>query len=124
MRQTVPLCHLDDLADGSAKGFDPQHQGSDTVFIVRSGDKVFAYEDKCPHYRGQTSLPWRKDAYLDPFGETIVCAAHGAHFEIATGLCTAGPCLGESLTRVPLQIRDDGCVLAELNDNNVGGESP
>jgi nitrite reductase/ring-hydroxylating ferredoxin subunit len=123
MPETLPLCQLDDLADGSARGFDPYHQGHDSVFVVRKGEAVFAYEDKCPHYQGATSLPWRKDAYLDSDGEFLVCAAHGAQFEITTGLCTAGPCLGESLTRVPLQVRDDGCVLAELKPNNSGGES-
>jgi nitrite reductase/ring-hydroxylating ferredoxin subunit len=55
-------------------------------------------------------MAWRKDAYLDGTGQHIVCAAHGAQFDIATGLCTLGPCLGESLTPLPLLIHHNGEV--------------
>jgi nitrite reductase/ring-hydroxylating ferredoxin subunit len=120
---TVRLCRLEDLPERGARGFDPQQRGHDTVFVVRRGRSVYAYRDLCPHY-GNTALPWRKDVYLDRKGEVIVCAAHGAHFEITTGLCTSGPCLGESLVQVPLQISSGGEVLATLDANNSGGESP
>lgn len=107
------LCHLDDLSANSAKGFDLEEKGRDTLFIVRKGSKVFAYQDQCPHYRGSTSLPWRKDAYLDSKAEFIVCSAHGAEFEIETGLCVHGPCLGEFLSSVPVIIGQDGNIFVE-----------
>ncbi len=107
------LCHLDDLEDDSTRGFDPDGQGRDTLFVVRKRGRVFAYRDECPHYRGTTTLPWRKDGYLDSSAEFIVCAAHGAKFEIETGLCVHGPCLGESLPTVSLSISQDGKVIVE-----------
>lgn len=113
MRQALHLCHLDDLEDNEAKGFDPQEQGTDTMFIVRKNTHVFAYYDQCPHYDGSTTLPWRKDAYLNSEAELIVCAAHGAEFEIDTGLCIHGPCLGESLVGVPLGIAPCGNIYIE-----------
>jgi len=122
MLSTVRLCTLEDIPERGARGFDPQQRGHDTVFVVRQGQSVYAYRDLCPHY-GNTTLPWRKDGYLDRGGEVILCAAHGACFEITTGLCTSGPCLGESLIQVPLRVSNDGEVLATLDDNN-GGESP
>ena len=33
-----------------------------------------------------------------------------AQFDIATGLCTLGPCLGDTLTAVPLTIQNNGEV--------------
>lgn len=102
------LCHIDHLPDGAARGFDPHQGGQDTVLVVRRGDRLFAYRDACPHH--DTPMAWRKDAYLDGTGQHIVCAAHGAQFDIATGLCTLGPCLGESLTPVALQIHNNGEV--------------
>lgn len=48
-----------------------------------------ASADARPHQG--TPMAWRKDAYLDAAGERIVCAAHGAQFEIDSGLCTLGP---------------------------------
>ncbi|MGL6162217.1 Rieske (2Fe-2S) protein [Microbulbifer sp.] len=118
MSSTLRLCTLEELPERGARGFDPRQRGRDTLFVVRRGRSVYAYRDLCPHY-GNTSLPWRKDAYLDVKGEAIVCAAHGARFEITTGLCTSGPCLGESLVRVPLRVSHEGEVLATLDTNDI-----
>ena len=104
----VRLCRLNDLAEGAARGFDPQNTGQDTLLVVRQGERLFAYADACPHHG--TPMAWRKDAYLNAAGDRIVCGAHGALFEIASGRCTLGPCLGEALTPVPLIVHDNGEV--------------
>jgi nitrite reductase/ring-hydroxylating ferredoxin subunit len=111
----VALCRLDALPDRSARGFDPLGRGADTVFVVRRGGALHAYLDRCPHF-GDTPLPWRKDAYLDAAAQAIVCAAHGARFDIATGRCVLGPCLGQSLQPVALELSPDGELLANLKD--------
>ncbi|HNV79908.1 MAG TPA: Rieske (2Fe-2S) protein, partial [Thermomonas sp.] len=43
----------------------------------------------------------------------LVCAAHGASFELANGVCVAGPCRGESLRAVAVEVRDGGISLAQ-----------
>lgn len=101
------LCHASELPEGSSRGFDPEATGRDTLFVVRRGGRPHAWLDACPHWRG-APMAWRKDAYLSGDGRQIVCAAHGARFEIDTGLCILGPCIGESLTRVPLVETGDG----------------
>ncbi len=100
-----PLCRLDEIADSAARGFDPLGQGRDTMFIVRRGAQVHGWRNFCPHY-GHDRMAWVKDGYLTPDGDRIVCGAHGAEYEIETGLCVAGPCPGKTLTAVPLEIRD------------------
>lgn len=100
---------MDDLPVECARGFDPSAQGNDTVFLVRQGKQVFAYKDVCPHY-GDTTLPWKKDAYLDAGQDFIVCAAHGALFEIESGMCVSGPCRGEALQSLPLHIDENGDI--------------
>lgn len=102
------LCAWGDLPQRGARGFDPDDRGQDTVFVVRAGTEIHAYEDRCPHQG--TPMAWRKDAYLDASGEHIVCSAHGAIFEMATGVCTLGPCLGQALHVVPLFIGADGSI--------------
>lgn len=109
------LCHLDDLPDGGSRGFDPRASGRDTLFVVRRGRALHGWVNACPHHG--TPMAWRKDEYLDAAREHIVCAAHGAQFEIASGLCTLGPCLGERLTPVTLTIDDDGAVRLAANLN-------
>lgn len=93
------LCRLDDIPDGNSRGFDPWREGRDTVLVVRQGARVHAYRDACPHHGG-TPMAWRKNAYLNGDRDRIVCSAHGAQFDIATGECTLGPCLGQSLQPV------------------------
>lgn len=99
------LCRADELGEGEARGFDPWNDGIDTVLVVRHEGRLHGWRDACPHY-GDTPLAWRKDAYLDAARTRIVCAAHGAQFDIATGVCTLGPCLGQGLQRVTLHIDD------------------
>lgn len=89
------------MEESSSPGFDPEAAGHDTVFLVRNGAEVHAYLDACPHLGG-TPMAWRRHAYLNGDRRFIVCHAHGARFEKASGLCVDGPCRGEFLTRVPL----------------------
>jgi nitrite reductase/ring-hydroxylating ferredoxin subunit len=102
------LCHLDDLPDGDSRGFDPGVSGLDTIIVVRQGRRVYAWLDVCPHQG--TPMAWRRHAYLNAARDRIVCNAHGALFDIQTGVCTLGPCLGQSLTPVALNLRHDGEV--------------
>ncbi len=104
---------LDSQPANSSRGFDPDRLGQDTVFVVRKGDALYAYRDACPHING-ARMAWRKDAYLDVNRTSIVCAAHGARFEIETGRCTLGPCLGQSLERVDVEVADDGAIYLHL----------
>jgi nitrite reductase/ring-hydroxylating ferredoxin subunit len=108
----VRLCALADLPDGGARGFDPLGRGHDTVFAVRRGRTVRVWADRCPHHG--TPLPWRKDAYLNAARDRIVCNAHGALFELDTGLCVQGPCVGESLRPLPCTLTDDGELMLDM----------
>lgn len=120
---TMRLCHLDELPDGASRGFDPQRQGQDTLLLVRQGDRLFGYEDACPHHG--TPMAWRKDAYLDAAGQHIVCAAHGALFDIASGRCVLGPCLGDTLRALPILIHPNGDVhLAQAGEPSTTEAQP
>lgn len=109
--RTVELCHVHDVADGESLGLDPFGEGRDALFIVRRGHRVRVYRNACPH-QGST-LPWRKNEFLKGDGTKIVCHAHGAEFDIASGRCTLGPALGLSLDAVEIEIGRDGMIRAE-----------
>lgn len=100
------LCHISELPEDGARGFDTAGAGQATIFLLRKGDQLRGWRDFCPHHG--TPLPWRRDAYLDAGGQHVVCAAHGARFDPLSGLCTLGPCLGDRLIPVPLRIDDAG----------------
>ena len=108
----LPLCRAEDLAaiaEGRARGFDPRNVGQDTLFIVRHDGHLRAWRNACPHVDG-APMAWRKDAYTNAAGTHIVCSAHGALFEPATGRCVQGPCIGQGLKAIEIDIRSDGSV--------------
>ena len=106
-----PLCRLDELEEGRARGFDPLAQGRDSVFALRHDHQVRVYRNRCPHL--DVRLEYRKDRFLSADGQLIVCYAHGAQFLPATGECIYGPCLGQRLEALPFSEKD-GWLLVRM----------
>ncbi len=77
-------------------------------FVVRQGDEVYAYENVCRH--AGHPLNWHPDSFLTPDRRRLICASHGAMYEIDSGECVAGPCPGKKLNQVEVEVRD-GMVL-------------
>ena len=101
----VALAPLADIADGKARNFVLQMRaGRFHGFVVRQGDGVVGYVDRCPH--AGVPLTQTLDDYLTPSGDLIACNWHGALFTIADGLCVGGPCVGQHLTPWPVTVID------------------
>jgi nitrite reductase/ring-hydroxylating ferredoxin subunit len=105
------ICALAELDDPGARAF-TLGRGEWPVrgFVVRRGALVYGYFNRCPHAGHPLNL--RPDDFLAPDGSLLLCHSHGALFEIATGLCVAGPCPGAKLRPIPLQLQD-GYVLLD-----------
>ena len=71
---------------------------------MRQGNDIFAYQNSCMHVGHP--LNYKPDSFLTKDGSQIICASHGALYEIESGLCTAGPCRGKELRKVEIDIRD------------------
>ena len=74
-----------------------------SLIVRRSGDRVQAWLNICPH--AGRRLDWAPGRFLVDKGR-LVCAAHGAKFELEQGECNAGPCRGQSLVAVPVVAGD------------------
>ena len=96
-----PLCRLDEIADPGSKGFEFDDR---SIFVIRRGETIAGYVNSCPHTGGP--LDWVDGQFLDIARESIVCATHGAQFRIGDGQCFAGPCLGDHLTPVKIDLVD------------------
>jgi nitrite reductase/ring-hydroxylating ferredoxin subunit len=107
---TRSLCRLDELREGEARAFGPFDDSRLKAFVVRKESRLYAYWDACPHY-GDTPMAWRSNAYLNAAGDRIVCASHGAEFDIETGRCTLGAALGHSLTPAPIEATPEGAIV-------------
>ena len=105
MRRRV-LCRLAEIPDPGSRGFDfREGDALHSVFVVRAGETLRAYENACPHTQGP--LDWVPDQFLTAEKDMILCATHGALFRLDDGHCLSGPCVGESLRQLPLSIEGD-----------------
>ena len=102
---------LADIPDGTAKGFPPPEGGFTGLFAVRRGEDVFVYVNSCPHIG--VPLDWAPNRFLTADASRIVCATHGAEFGIADGVCVRGPCLGDRLEAVMIEVKDGVILVPE-----------
>lgn len=101
----VALAPLAAIVDGKARNFVLQMRaGRFHGFVVRRGDGVVGYVDRCPH--AGVPLAQTLDDYLTPAGDLIACSWHGALFTLDEGLCVGGPCLGQRLGAWPVAVVD------------------
>ena len=112
--EEVSVAKLTDIADGDYRVFAVEEL---EVGIFRTGSKVLAYENVCPHAGGpvcqgkifhqveEIITPDKKSAGLR-FGKQrhIVCPWHGYEFDLATG-CHPGDA-SVRLTPVKVAVRD------------------
>ena len=105
------VCKVDELEDPDCREFrigsgDWPFKG----FIVRQGGEIFAYQNICMHVGHP--LNWQPDRFLTEDGNHIVCASHGAVYNIGDGVCVSGPCRGKELRKVAVEIRDGEVVVS------------
>jgi nitrite reductase/ring-hydroxylating ferredoxin subunit len=79
---------------------------------VRNGETVRVYLNSSPHIG--TPLDWTPNKFLSHDKKFIICATHGAEFAVTDGECLRGPCRGDYLEAVAVEIRDGMiCVPAD-----------
>lgn len=107
---TAPIADLDALADGALIEVEAVVDGdAESLILHREGDAVRAWYNVCPH--AGRRLDWAPGEFLRSKDGLVVCAAHGASFELGSGECVGGPCRGDSLRSVPVEVRDGGVWL-------------
>lgn len=105
------LIALDAIEDGGLAEVEGTVDGdSESMILHRDGGRVRGWFNVCPH--AGRRLDWAPGKFLRQDG-LLVCAAHGASFELGGGACVAGPCRGESLRAVALEVRDGGVYIAD-----------
>ena len=103
---------LDDLSDIDARGLVAMVDGKQrNIFVVRKGEQVFAYLNWCPH--NQVLIDQIPNKFFNSDMSYIQCSQHGALFEINNGLCVEGPCEGERLKSLDVNVEDGIIYLVE-----------
>lgn len=101
------LAELDALADPCAVLIDVGFSG---VILTRMGDHIAAFRNRCPH--AGYPLERLDGRLIVQEGRYVICSAHFASFRLEDGACAGGPCNGDGLERVAIEVRDGVVRLA------------
>ena len=120
---TRVLCSIAELEETGSRGF-AVGEGDWPLrgFIVKTVKGVAAFVNYCPH--AGHPLNFKPHKFLTPDGNLILCGSHGALFTRDEGLCIAGPCPGQSLRRVPIEVVGEYVLLAEGADVDALANAP
>jgi len=107
----TPLIALERIDDGGFAEVEACVDGDhESLVLYREGDTVRAWLNICPH--AGRRLDWAPGQFLKSKAGDLVCAAHGASFSLDNGECVAGPCKGDRLRTVAVQVVAGQVVLA------------
>ena len=97
------LARIEQIEDGGFLEVEAVLPGGDAESLIlhRDGDDVRAWLNVCPH--AGRRLDWAPGRFLKSKSGELVCAVHGATFELQAGVCVAGPCRGDSLRAVAVE---------------------
>ncbi len=105
------LCDLDAIQEDQSKGFEIDGV---SLFAVRKDGQVHVYQNQCPHL--SIPLEFMPDQFLDSENYFIQCSTHGALFEVESGNCVSGPCVGDKLTPIECSV-DNNQILVRLPES-------
>ena len=107
----VTLAALESIEDGGFAEAEAEIDGSpESLILHRDGQAVRAWLNVCPH--AGRRLDWAPGQFLKSKDGLLVCAVHGASFELQRGECVAGPCRGDCLKAVAVEVSDGAVLLA------------
>jgi nitrite reductase/ring-hydroxylating ferredoxin subunit len=99
----IKIARAGDIAEGKTVKFTFQRGVRPTQgFVARFQGKLVAYENRCRHL--PLSLDFHDGRFFSQDGQHFLCQNHNATYEPLTGLCVRGPCEGESLKALPIEV--------------------
>ena len=109
-----PLARIAQIEDGGFLEVEAMLGDGDAESLIlhRDGEAVRAWLNVCPH--AGRRLDWAPGKFLRNRDGQLVCAVHGATFELVQGECVSGPCRGASLRAVAVEVRGDAVWLQPL----------
>lgn len=98
------LCALREIGEHGKEVLIEGETGPRWLMLFHREGELTAWLNVCPH-QGR-ALNWAPDQFLFEPNGRLVCSHHGASFELPAGLCVDGPCKGDRLTPVAVEVRD------------------
>ena len=108
-RSGVVVARLSEIPDEGLLEVEATIDGvAESLILHRVGAEVRAWLNVCPH--AGRRLDWAPGKFLRSKDGLLICAAHGASFELGGGQCVAGPCRGDALRMVAVEVVGEDVV--------------
>lgn len=106
------LALAEEVREGQAIKFHFVRDGKSVPgFLARFQGQLVAYENRCRHL--PLGLDYGDNQFFSRDGAHLICQTHGALYDPLNGLCVRGPCQGESLKPLPIEVAE-GIVWLKL----------
>jgi nitrite reductase/ring-hydroxylating ferredoxin subunit len=109
----IKIARADEVKEGRTVKFSfPRADGKPIdCFLARYRGKLVAYENRCRHL--PLTLDFHSGHLFSLDGEHFICQNHNAIYEPLTGLCVRGPCEGQSLNTLKIEVIGEDVWLAK-----------
>jgi nitrite reductase/ring-hydroxylating ferredoxin subunit len=99
----IKIARAADIAEGGTLKFPFTCGGRPAEgFLARYQGQLVAYENQCRHL--PLHLDFESGRFFTSEGDYFICQTHNAIYEPLTGLCVRGPCEGQSLKALKIEI--------------------
>jgi nitrite reductase/ring-hydroxylating ferredoxin subunit len=100
------------IKEGESVKFEFQRAGKKLQgFLARYKNQLVAYENVCRHI--PISLDYGDDRFFNRAKSHFICQSHGAIYDPLSGVCVGGPCTGETLKRLKIEVRGGAVWLVD-----------
>lgn len=83
------------------------------ALVLRTGSgEIVGYRNECRHLPIPIDGMTRR--FFTPDGKRLLCALHGAEYNLDDGVCVRGPCKGKALERLRVEIEANDVVVVDV----------
>ena len=102
----IQIAPVADVPEGRTKKFQFTRNGKSVEgFIACFRGRLVAYENVCRHI--PLTLDYADNRFFTDDQRHFICRTHGALYEPHSGLCVEGPCRGERLFPLEIEISEE-----------------
>jgi nitrite reductase/ring-hydroxylating ferredoxin subunit len=87
----------------------PNGLPQEAILLLDHAGILRAYVNRCQHL--PIPLDGGSGRFLTDDGNFLQCGTHGARYRLEDGLCVEGPCGGQALEALELELEGDGIVV-------------